>query len=238
LKSDQAARELLKMRGEVTQLRSAANDPAAAPIKSSLAKVNLLKERLEQTPGARIPEFQFLTEEDWLSAVKGNLSTETDYRRAFGALRNAAEERFLQRLRVPLGEYLQANHGEFPTDLAQLQPYYKSPMEDALLQRWQIAPAEMYPNLQVGSKRVITQKAAVDEDYDLCGVLGANGTAWSEFKVQRAIQTLLPVYQAYLAGHSDNDHLMNASGQIDPTLLKPHIQTPEQQAASKQCWKR
>jgi hypothetical protein len=230
LKSGEAATELRKLRGEVARRRNAASDPKASSINSALAKVNLLKQRLEQTPGAKIPEFRFLTEEDWLSAAKGNLNTEDDYRRAFAALRNAAEQVFAPLLQKALGQYLRANQGQFPTDLSQLQPFFKSPVEDDLLQRWQIAPAGNYPNMgDYGSPSVLTQKAAVDEDYDLCAVLGPQGDGWCNFKVENAFQAVLPVFQAYLAVHSQTD--LNNNGQIDLSRLKPYVQTPGQQAA-------
>ena len=63
-----------RLRGEVGRLRenthSSNNDPTAAAAKSWLARVSQLKERLQQTPGAKIPEFQFLTEQDWLNAAQ------------------------------------------------------------------------------------------------------------------------------------------------------------------------
>jgi uncharacterized protein YfaQ (DUF2300 family) len=152
-----------------------------------LAKVNLLKQRLEETAGAKIPEFRFLTEEDWLNAAKGNLNTEDDYRRAFAALRNASEHAFAPLLQAALRQYLQANQGQFPTDLSQVQPFFEAPVEDDLLQRWQIAPVENYAmNWETGSKWVLTQKAAVDEVYDMRAVLGADENSWEKFKTQKA----------------------------------------------------
>ena len=76
--------EEVRLRGEVARLRTNAqeiarlkakansetNDPAAAPVKSWTERVKRLKELVERTPEAKIPEFQFLTTEDWLSAAK------------------------------------------------------------------------------------------------------------------------------------------------------------------------
>src|ERR671925_209700 len=85
----QDAAELSRLRGEVARLRndaqrpaqltaadtSAANDPTETEMKSWLSRVNRLKEHLERTPGQKIPELQFVTEQDWLDAARGGLDT-------------------------------------------------------------------------------------------------------------------------------------------------------------------
>src|ERR1035438_3205146 len=105
--------ELLKLRSEVTRLRADSNDPADTAAKGLLAKVNKLKQRLQETPDARIPELQLLTEQDWLKAASGNLETDADYRRALAALRSAGESRFGSMLQPALQRYTQAHDGRF-----------------------------------------------------------------------------------------------------------------------------
>jgi RNA polymerase sigma factor (sigma-70 family) len=232
LKSNQNTAELLKLRGETTRLRNNANDPAESAVKASLAKVNLLKQRLEQTPGAKIPEFQFLTEEDWLNAVKDGLNTDEDYRQAFSALRNAAEQNFRPMIQSALRQYIQANNGQFPTDLSQLQPYFNPPVDAAILQRWQILPAADFPNTSVGADWVVTQKAAVDDKYDECLVLGPDGGGGFNSGFEESLRTLVPALQAYSAANNGQTFsLVNQTGLADLSPLKPYIQTPEQQAA-------
>src|SRR5262249_30080611 len=81
--------ELLKLRAELTKLRSDSqelaqlkttiqNDPTESIAKSWLTRVNQLKQRLDQVPEQTIPELQFLTDQDWLNAVKDNKQLETD----------------------------------------------------------------------------------------------------------------------------------------------------------------
>jgi len=41
-----------------------------------------------------IPEFQFLTEEDWLNSARNKIDSDTVYRKAMSALRKAAENKF------------------------------------------------------------------------------------------------------------------------------------------------
>jgi hypothetical protein len=179
LRADHHMAELLKARGEVARWRSAVNDPDAAMVRASLEKVDRLKQRLEQTPNARIPEFQFLTDEDWRNAAEGNLNTDDDYRRALAALRNAAENAFGPKLQLALRGYLQANYGESPTNAAQLRPFFKSPVDEAILQRWQIVPGEDYGT---SFKALITQKAAVDEEYDLRSIIAPDADSIIGFK--------------------------------------------------------
>ena len=232
LKSNQNTAELLKLRGETTRLRNNANDPSEAAVKASLAKVNLLKQRLEQTPGAKIPEFQFLTEQDWLNAAKNELNTDDDYRRAFSALRNAAEQNFRPMIQSALRQYIQANNGQFPADISQLQPYFNPPVDAAILQRWQILPAADFPNTDVGADWVVTQKAAVDDKYDECLVLGPDGGGGFNSEFEESLRTLVPALQAYSAANNGQTfRLVNQTGLADLSPLTPYLQTPEQQAA-------
>ena len=114
------------------------------------AKVNKLKQRLEQTPDARIPELQFLTDQDWINAANGKLDNEGDYRRALSMLRKAGEGKVATMLKKALTGYMQSSNGQLPTDLALLQPYFESPLDDAILQRWEIAPASTIKSLGMG----------------------------------------------------------------------------------------
>jgi hypothetical protein len=235
----QDAAELSRLRGEVARLRndaqrpaqltaadtSAANDPTETEMKSWLSRVNRLKEHLERTPGQKIPELQFVTEQDWLDAARGGLDTETDYRRALSALRSAGESKFATSLVQPaLKQYIAANNGQFPTDLSQLQPYFKSPVDEAVLQRWEIAPAETIRSLGLGGDVVITQKAPVDDIYDKRFGIGPYGFGSTDFLSSLTRDTLASVNQAYSAAN-------NGQFPDDLSELLPYATTPEQQAA-------
>jgi RNA polymerase sigma factor (sigma-70 family) len=98
--------EVVRLRGEVARLRDNAArsdyDPTATAAKSWLARVNQLKDRLQQTPAAKIPEFQYLTDKDWLNVAKADLNTDEDYRRALADLRNTAESAFITKARCSM----------------------------------------------------------------------------------------------------------------------------------------
>src|SRR5208337_3816560 len=108
-------------------------------------RVRRLKQRLDQTPEAKVPELPFLTEHDWLYAADRKLDSDADFRAAFADVRGRAEGKFLETAGAALGKYLAANKGQFPTDLSQLKTYFENPPPDEILQRYHIVPASSVP---------------------------------------------------------------------------------------------
>lgn len=215
--------ELLKLRGEVARLRADSNDPTDIAPKALLAKVNKLKQRLQETPDAKIPELQFLTEQDWLNAANGRLDRDTDYRRALSKLRFAGEGDFAGMLNRAVKGYMQSNNAQMPTDLTKLQPYFDSPVDDAILRRWEIVPANTIPGLR-GEGLLITQKEPVDEIFDTRFGISSTGLRSVAFLTSEIGSTLGPVYDAYKAAN-------NGTSPTDVSKLMPYAKTPEQQAA-------
>lgn len=220
--------ELLKLRGEMARLKAAAvqpdNDSTKTAAQSWLSRVGQLKQRLAQDPTAKIPELRFVTEQDWLNAAREELHTEADYRRALSTLRSAGESQVASMLKKGLTGYMRDNSGQMPTDLAQLQPYFDSPVEDAILQRWEIAPAATVESLGMGGDVIITQKAPVDDVFDTRYGIGPNGSGSTEFLSQEIAPTMNPVWEAFRAAH-------NGQWPDDTSQLLPYATTPEQQAA-------
>ena len=225
------AAEEIRLRGEVARLRTDAqeivrlkakaeselNDPAAATVESWTERVKRLKEFVERTPEANIPEFQFLTTEDWLIARGDN------DRKVLCHLRQLAENRFSNRLQAALRKYLEAHNSQAPTDLARVQPYFEPPMDNAVLQRWKIAPASEVPNVRIGkSDWIVTQKALpIDEEYDLRLVIIPTANC---FTVNDTVRLLFPAIGAFQTANKgrDYEHL---------SQLIPYVTTPEQRAA-------
>ena len=233
LKRDAA--ELLRLRGEVERLRKSsqelaksngadAEDPTQIETKSWLGRVNQVKQRFEQNPGSKIPELQFLLAQDWLDATKGNyLQTEDDYRKAMAGLRLQAATRFGMVAQGALSRYAEANNGQFPTDLSQLQPYFKTPADSAVLQGYQIIPAIYLGNDVSGlGDRAIIQKAASDEQVNLRVAIGA-GVILQGFRAETdgALDAAISAFAA-----ANNGQL--PKGIYD---LKPFLSTPAEQAA-------
>ena len=228
--------ELLKLRGEVAQLRRntqpQSNDPIETDMKSWLVRVNKLKQRVAETPGAKIPEMRFLSEEDYMGATRGLLNTERDYLAALSNLRSAGEFKFITTFLNPaLTQYAQANNGQFPADLAQLQPYFPSPVKDAILERWEIAPANTVRTDNFGDP-IITEKAAIDEDWDPRYAVGLKGFAsagvdtaghngWGVVSPDIILGMAAKAYEA----------ANNGQEPTDPSQILPYLTTPDRQAA-------
>jgi RNA polymerase sigma factor (sigma-70 family) len=226
--------ELPKLRGEVTRLTAATNpapgNPTESAAKSWLARVDQLKERLKQTPEAGIPELQLLSEEDWLSAVKDSkLDSDTDYRRALSALRNTAEGKVSSMMQPALKKYMKEHNDQFPDDLSQLQPYFETPLDSAILQRYAILPADEISSLGMGGDKIISEKAPVDAEFDNRHGVGPNGWGstgthgWNDTFV-KDVKILKPAGEAYSAEHGGREP-------TEPNQIIPYLTTPELKAA-------
>jgi len=174
--------ELLRLRGQVgrlnrdvqelTQLKAASSasesNGLVATAKVWAERASQLKQWLEANPAAKIPELRFLTDETWIEAIYPlTLSSDEEYRRAMSSARGNAELRVRNILYGALRQYGQANNGQFPSALSQLSPYFRVPVEDAILDRYEIVREDsLVSELQHGEDWVITQKAPVDEVWD------------------------------------------------------------------------
>jgi len=157
------ARELAQMKAADLQKKI---DPAESETKSLLARVNQLKRQLEQTPDRKIPELQFVTDRDWLVAVTKNpAETDADARKALVTLRNRGKLVFAPALRGALQGFINTNNGLLPTDVLQLQPYFQSPVDSAILQRYQLLHTGKLEDLPPDAW-LIVEKAPVDTEYD------------------------------------------------------------------------
>jgi RNA polymerase sigma factor (sigma-70 family) len=174
--------ELLRLRSQVSRLNldvreltelKAASSTTGSNVLATAEKVwseraEQLKKWLEANPAGKIPELQFLTDQDWIESIHPHtLSSDEEYRRAMSTVRANAELRVLDILHGALRQYGQANNGQFPRELSQLSPYFRSPVDDAILDRYEIVRTDsLVSELQRGEDWVITQKAPVDEVWD------------------------------------------------------------------------
>ena len=227
--------ELPKLRGEVVRLsgdsrqlaRLKSGDVSDSNQSKALSwenRVVQLKQRLQQTPGAQIPELALLTDEDWLNAAKGDLRTDTDFRRALSALRGEAEGKVASMLQPALKEYMKANNGQFPVDVGQLQPYLASAVDPAILQRWEVMPANSIRSLGMGGDMVISQKGPVDDVFDTCFGIGPNGHGSTDFLSKNTRDVLAPLYASFSQTH-------NGDMPDDPSALLSYATTAAQQEA-------
>jgi len=65
------------------------------------------------------------------------------------------------------------------SDVSQLKPYFKSPVDDAILQRWEVLPRNRLVSelqAQLDEDSYITQKAPVNEEQDWRTATSLTGT--------------------------------------------------------------
>jgi RNA polymerase sigma factor (sigma-70 family) len=215
--------ELMKLRAEVDRLRDQLADAKAAQqsgsslvLNSWLDRVKKLKEKLAQAPKSAIPEFQFLTEQDWLDAVKDvkQLETDADYDKALGELRNAAKREFSNSVQGAIQAYAQANNGAMPADFSQLQPYFATAPDDSVLQGYEFTQPGT-----VASKTasLIDQDGNYYSSQIKIGMDSISSSTTSEDSLHQAIQS-------YLAAN-------NGQSLTDPAQLLPYVTTPEEKTA-------
>lgn len=233
LKSNSNQAELLRLRGEVSRLRqanagTAGTDSKTSLMKSWLAREEKLRQVAEQYPDKRTPDMQLLSEQDWLNQAKdAKFDTEENIQRALANLRNAAANKFAKIASEAVKKYMAANNDQFPTDLAQLQPYFGTPISDAILSRWGIVPQSAYPNQRLGGDWLIAVKDPVDRELDSNVVIGPGSYGSSDYQsseIEKAISILGPVRKAYAADHNGEDPQ-------SPSAILPYLTTPELRAA-------
>jgi RNA polymerase sigma factor (sigma-70 family) len=233
--------ELLALRGEVGRLRResqelaqsksrVASDMVPLSDKSWFDRVARLKQRLEQTPEAQIPELKLLTDDDWLNAAKGKLETNADYLSAFERLRVSAEFNFLNIADSALRKYLKSHHDEVPTELSQLAPNFDTPQPDEILTRYHIVPSSTIPQADVTGQQsgwLITLKTP---DTGAIQAIGTSGFVGGS----RDMDILAPAMKAAM----DAAPLINNRKSLKLEDLAPFITTPEQKAAYQKVMQR
>ena len=177
--------ELNQLRAEMARLRNIPNelahlktgatkpseDKTEDVMRAWSARVNKLKQRLDENPSLKIPEFSLFTEKDWLNIARlytkrTQFDEETDFLVTAAEARQSAQSAFAELAKTALKDYARANKGGFPSSPDELKPFFKPPIDDAILDRYTIERAEKFGRNDKGQDRVLTQKALVDEKRD------------------------------------------------------------------------
>lgn len=216
LKSNANEHELLKLRGEVTQLRTAkaqneSSDPTDQAAKAAAAKVKQMQQWLEQNPDKKIPEFQYLTAQEWLRGANysGDFKTDDDIDRATSQLRRDAKRTFANLMGDALDSYIAANNGQLPGDISQLQAYFNPPIDGTMLQRYQLLQTGNLSDLSANAP-VIAEKAPVDDKYDSLFQISATGFTYQGTGSDQGKAT------AYVDGSGKGDFWPKTTKKIKP----------------------
>lgn len=183
LKANPERNELLKLRGEVTRLKTTEvqrkSDPVEAAANARVAKVNQLKQRLEQMPNEKIPELQYLTVQDWLrgATYSGDLKTDDDLDRALSQLRRDAKRTFAYSMGEAMANYIAGNNGQLPGDISQLEFYFNPRIDGTILQRYQLLQTGNFSDVP-NNEALIAEKAPVDDRYDTLFKISATGFSY------------------------------------------------------------
>jgi RNA polymerase sigma factor (sigma-70 family) len=222
------AADLPRLRAEVNRLRplkaaaaaSEGNDPATeAAYKIWAQRATRLRQRLDQAPDQRIPELQYLTEQDWFDAVKDlkQLESDDDFRHALSNARNSGKSEFGRSLQKALRDYTAANQGQLPTTLSDLKPFFDATVDDAVLQRYKLLQTGKLTDVPDGQYLVADAAPPIDPDYDarleftLNGTTSHTGNPFEEIVKDAGIQ--------FAQAH--NDQLPT-----DPSQLVPYLKQP------------
>jgi hypothetical protein len=132
------------------------------------ARAARMKRWLDENPRERIPELQFVSDDRWMDRSDRPLITDDDYRVAIGLLRADGEQKFIPPIFEALKRYAKEHDNQFPPDVYQLKSYFRQPIDDAILDRYQIVPAKtLVPFLaETGGDWLITQKEPINKEFD------------------------------------------------------------------------
>jgi len=171
LKSDSNQDELLRLRAEVTRMENSQSqqqdDATTSAAKALVAKVNQLKQWLDQHPNEKIPEIGLLSDTEWLREASrtGNLTTDDDFVQAANGLRSTAKQDAARLMGQALDTYIANNNGKLPTDMSQLAPYLNASMDPSVLQRYQLVQSGNLSNISENDP-IIAEKSPVDDQAD------------------------------------------------------------------------
>lgn len=189
--------ELLRLRGEVSQLRQDSNELARLkanasrtngdPVDSEAAalarKVHKLREWLEQNPDQNIPELQLHSIQSWLQTVMSIPDwegTERDFKFASSRLRTAAKQQFATWIGSALADYLVASDGQLPSDLSELKPHLRREISDDMLRRYELRHHGDLRNLPLAEPLIAERETIQDGQYDALFRIGAFGWAYQQ----------------------------------------------------------
>jgi RNA polymerase sigma factor (sigma-70 family) len=186
LKTVSHQNELLRLRGEVTRLRSdaaEANDPVVKQALRRKANVEKMKQLFLEHPDQQIPELQLLSDQYFFDLARDqDLESSDGIRKAYSEIRNRAENQFAMELRTALGKFYQNNTNEPPATILALAPFFDPPTDNAMLERYHVIETGKSIVAGWGGGWVLSQKETPDLDYDGQWFISPVGFSTAPFK--------------------------------------------------------
>lgn len=140
-----------------------------------VARTQQLRALAAENPAQLIPEMKLLTDEDWMRVAQhAAFETDAQRRKALAALRHTAKVKFITCLSAAAQKWTLAEGlAKTPSSVAELAPYFESPVDPAIMQRYEIVP-ESRPSSRASWR--VREIAAIDEDYDSRHSVDATGS--------------------------------------------------------------
>lgn len=156
-----------------------------------LAKLDRLKEVLEQRPALATPDLKMLPDETWITtASNADLDSDEGIRKALGELRSRADNIMANKISGALQAYLKANEGRLPEQPGQLLPFFDPPVDPASLARYEMLHAGRLSDVPQGDRGsgIMATASFADVEYDAIMRIGAMGIAMSKPAVAQIVR--------------------------------------------------
>jgi hypothetical protein len=230
-----AVRAVRPVQEEIARLSAPTQTEFDAELSAWLARVVHLRELAAQHPEQTIPEFELLTEKDWFDAARDaefdpkddNLSAQ------LLDLRDRARMRLAPRLRRALIRFADAHHGQLPDEVSQLAPFLTSPLNPAILGRYEMSQRGRFADVPKEGW-LIDETTSFDEETDHRLYLSHSNAGTTPFTEVRQ-PDFRAALQAYLAANRDQlppspaELLPFFSRELAPTTRKAFLETaPEE----------
>jgi RNA polymerase sigma factor (sigma-70 family) len=230
LRSNPNQTEILKLRGEAARLRSnaeQANDPVVKKALRWKANVEKMKLLFAEHPEQQVPEMKMLSDDYFFDLARDqDLDSSNGVRKAYSEIRQRAKNQFAIPLQQALKAFIDDNGGNLPVNVSDLKPYFKEPVDDAMLDQYKLIVTGKMSGVK--GNFVLRDKALIDPELDDYWQIGPNAygpdSSGHGNSKSQAMSLLAPALQSF----------MSANGGTPPdslTQLKPYITSPEQQAA-------
>jgi hypothetical protein len=163
-------RDLEAASHQLAQLPPPATGPERArelEVQTWLGRTKRLRQLFVDRPGQAIPELRLLTDAEWLRlGRKARFDTEAEIRQALAAARDIASGKIAARFSSAVSKYMNNSNGEQPASILALLPYFDSPPDLAMVQRFEVAPLEGRMNRNGSAAWQVQEATPIDADYD------------------------------------------------------------------------
>ena len=202
---------------------------AEGEMKIVLDRVEELKRRIAQMPGARARASSLLAKEDWIKvALDHRLETDGDVKNALGEIQNQVMGKWAKSLDTALRDYTKTNGGILPSDCAQLASFLPPEIDPAILQRFQMLRPGNLNDLPNGAI-IMADIGAVDDELNSVVVFGRGSvTIGSDDNGDR--RAGLQAYEDFVATHSGQTP-------VEAMQLQPYLHRPMDSQQLQDFWR-